>query len=105
VISKALDNIQDFEEDILHRKFKDFVEELDNYTDILAEADETELLDTFKVQVTNIHSGSSSRIVKISQERLQEVSKRQEKLTKAMTDDKNINNLILTRLLVQELKK
>lgn len=27
VISKGLDSIQDFEEDILHRKFKDFVEE------------------------------------------------------------------------------
>src|SRR5690606_16814680 len=64
VISKALDSIQDFEEDALHRKFKDFVEELDNYTDILAEAEESELTDTFKVQVTNIQSGSSSRIVK-----------------------------------------
>lgn len=105
VISKALDNIQDFEEDILHRKFKDFVEELDNYTDILAEAEETDLTDTFKVQVTNVHSGSSSRIVKISQEKLKEVDKKREKLTKALTDDKNMNIFILTRLLEQELKK
>jgi len=105
VISKALDNIQDFEEDILHRKFKDFVEELDNYTDILSETEEADLTDTFKVQVTNVHSGSSSRIVKITQEKLKEVDKKQEKLTKALTDDKNMNIFILTRLLEQELKK
>lgn len=105
VISKALDSIQDFEEDTLHRKFKDFVEELDNYTDILAETGEDEFTNTFKVQVTNVHSGSSSRIVKISQEKLKEVNKKQEKLTKALTDDKNMNIFILTRLLEQELKK
>lgn len=105
VISKALDNIQDFEEDALHRKFKDFVEELDNYTDIIAETEESEVANTFKVQVTNVHSGSQSRIVKISQEKLKEVDKKQEKLTKALTDDKNLNIFILTRLLEEQMKK
>ncbi|WP_367330718.1 hypothetical protein [Sphingobacterium multivorum] len=103
--SKSLDNIQDFEEDILYRKLKEAVEELDNYTDIIKNSSDDDLLDTFKVQLTNIQSGSQSRIVKINQQKLKDVSKRQEKLTKELTDDKNLNIFILARLLEEELKK
>lgn len=105
VISKALDTIQDFEEVTLHDRFKDFIEELDNYTDIIAEADDSEVANTFKVQLTSIHSGAQSRIVKISQEKLKEVDQKQEKLAKALTGDKNLNIFILTRLLEEQLKK
>ncbi|MFD2969958.1 hypothetical protein [Sphingobacterium bambusae] len=104
VIGKSLDNVQDFEEDILHRKFKDFVEDLDNFTDILAATDATDIDHTFKVQVTNVQSGSNSRIVKVNQEKLKEAAKKQEKLMKALTDDKNLNIFILTRLLDEQLK-
>jgi stress response protein YsnF len=100
-----LDNIQDFEEDTLYRKLKEAVEELDNYTDIIKNSSDDELLETFKVQLTNIQSGSQSRIVKINQQNLKDVSKRQEKLTKELTDDKNLNIFILARLLEEELKK
>jgi hypothetical protein len=103
--SKSLDNIQDFEEDTLYRKLKEAVEELDNYTDIIKNSSDDELLETFKVQLTNIQSGSQSRIVKINQQNLKDVSKRQEKLTKELTDDKNLNIFILARLLEEELKK
>lgn len=103
--SKSLDNIQDFEEDTLYRKLKEAVEELDNYTDIIKSSSDDDLLETFKVQLTNIQSGSQSRIVKINQQKLKDVSKRQEKLTKELTDDKNLNIFILARLLEEELKK
>lgn len=105
VLGKSLENIQDFEEENLYIKFKEFVEELVNYSDIIAESKDDDVELTFKVQVTNLKSGSQSRVVKVSPNTLADVSQKQEKLAKLMTDDKNLNIFILSRMLEEQMKK
>lgn len=105
VLGKSLEDIQDFEEETLHIKFKEYVEELDNYCDIMENSEDGELEQTFKVEVTHIHSGSQSRIVKIHSQNLKDVSQKQEKIGELLTDDRNLNIFILTRMLEEQFKK
>jgi hypothetical protein len=105
LLGKSLELIQDFEEDTLHRKLKDSIEELDNYTDILANTTDDDAMHTFKVQVTHLRSGTQSRIVKINQQNLKSVAQKQELLKKELSEDKNLNIFILTQLLEEQLKK
>lgn len=105
LLGKSLELIQDFEEDTLHRKLKDCIEELDNYSDILVNSTDDDAMHTFKVQVTHLRSGTHSRIVKINQQNLNLVIQKQELLKKELSEDKNLNIFILTQLLEEQLKK
>jgi hypothetical protein len=105
LLGKSLEQIQDHEEEVLHRKFKDWVEELDNYTDIVKEVNETDLNHAFKIQLTNIGTGTQSRVVKVNKSKFDQVVKKQELMAASLTDDKNLNIFILTRMLEEQLKK
>lgn len=102
VLGKSLEQIQDNEEEILYIRFSDWVHELDNYVEIEKETKGENITDAMRVEVTDLNGGIQSRVVKIPKSKLKEGDSFEKSISDLLTDDKNLNIFILTKMLKEQ---
>ncbi len=104
VLGKSIEQIQDDEEEILYTKFADWVHELDNYTDIEQATRGTDIEEALRVEVTNLQGGKQMKVVKVPKGKAKQISAVEKKVGNSLTDDKNLNIFILSKMLNELLK-
>lgn len=104
VVGKSLEQIQDSEEQVLYTKFKEWVHELDNYIDIEKETKGKNITDAIRIEMTDIGGGVQSRVVKVPKSKLSEGRSLEKNIVDSLTDDKNLNIFILTKMLKEQFK-
>ncbi len=104
VLGKSIEQIQDDEEAILYTKFADWVHELDNYTDITQITQGTDIEEALRVEVTNLQGGKQMKVVKLPKGKAKQISAVEKKVGNSLTDDKNLNIFILSKMLNELLK-
>lgn len=104
VLGKSMEQIQDEEEPILYSKFEEWVRELDNYTDITQATQGTGIEEALRVEVTNLQGGKQMKVVKVPKGKGKQISAVEKKVGNALTDDKNLNIFILSKMLNELLK-
>jgi len=102
VLGKSLEQIQDNEEEVLYTRFSDWVHELDNYVDIEKEVKGESITDAIRVEVTDLSGGIQSRVVKIPKSKLKEGNNLEKSIADSLTNDKNLNIFILTKMLKEQ---
>ncbi|SEL41332.1 hypothetical protein [Parapedobacter koreensis] len=104
VLGKSIEQIQDDEEPLLYVRFSDWVHELDNYTDIAQATQGTGIEEALRVEVTNLQSGKQMKIVKVPEGKTKQINSVEKLIGSALTDDKNLNIFILSKMLNELLK-
>ena len=104
VLSKSIEQIQDDEEAVLYERFADWVHELDNYTDITQATEGAEIEEALRVEVTNLQGGKQMKVVKLPKGKTKQINTVEKKIGTALTDDKNLNIFILSKMLNELLK-
>ena len=99
LIGKSLENIKDDDELVLHENFKSMVQELDGLTELSAiEIDENKE-QVYNIQFTTFGSVSMKTIVRVPKVQSEQLDDYVLTLEKKLTNDPEINKLILTTLL------
>lgn len=105
VIGKQLEEINDADELTLFFKFRTWVHELDNYVDIQKQVVEDELQQAVRVEITTLDNGVLKQVMKMPKSKEKEIKKIEDRMNKELTDDKNLNIFILTRMLNDLIKE
>jgi len=99
LIGKSLENLRDDEELLLYENFKSMVQELDGLTELSAiEIDETKE-QVYNIQFTTFGSVAMKSIVRVPKVKADQLDDYVLQLEKKLTNDPEINKLILTTLL------
>lgn len=104
VLGKSIEQIQDDEEAVLYERFADWVHELDNYTDITQATAGADMGEALRVEVTNLKGGKQMKVVKVPRNKTKQVNVVEKKVGNALSDDKNLNIFILSKMLNELLK-
>lgn len=99
IIGKQLEEINDEEEVVLFVKFKEWIHELDNFTEMEKKVTSEFMQDALQVEITSLNKGVNKQILNIPKSKQKEVDKRKTELSKYLTDDKKLNIFILAKLL------
>lgn len=104
IIGKQLEDINDEEEIVLFIKFKEWIHELENLTEIESKIASEYIHDALKVEITSLARGLNKRTLSIPKSKQKEVDKVKSELSKCLTGDKEMNIFILARLLNDQMK-
>lgn len=101
-INKPLSSITDEDELLLFDRIKDVIYELDNLSEISISTESQVEEEVIKLEITSLMKGLNKSLLRISNNQLKEVERKQKEIKKLLGKDKKINITILTKLL-QEL--
>lgn len=104
VLGKSIELIQDNEEELLYRKFGEWLHELDNYADIVKETKGERSDEAVKIELTSLKGNPISKVVKVPKSKVKNLTDVEKKIGEGLTEDKNLNIFILTKLLQEQLK-
>ncbi|TKT93338.1 ATP-binding protein [Dyadobacter frigoris] len=104
ILGKQLDEINDEDELILFRRFKDWIHELDNYVDLQDKPSSENLQNSLKIEITSLESGTLKQTLTFPKSKEKEVASIEKKIVKFLTTDKNLNVFILTKILNEQLR-
>lgn len=97
-IGKTLERITDREEPILHDKFVEYVEQMDNLTE-LSSIQAEEIEDSFvSIALTSLDSGTNKKIVRLPKEKQSKIKEQKEKIRELLGNEKDVNIAAMTQL-------
>jgi hypothetical protein len=103
LLGKPLDQIKDFEEELLKDRFALMIRELDNLLELnQSGAEEGEQV--FKLDITT-HEGLKSQQVRIAKNKQKEVDEVADRVTQLLSKHKGITLAVLSKLIEKEFKK
>ncbi|RZK60452.1 MAG: hypothetical protein EOO91_01415 [Pedobacter sp.] len=105
IVNKQLEEISDADELTLFFKFRTWVHELDNYADLQKQVTEDQLQQSVRVEITTLDSGVIKQVMTVPKSKEKEIRKVEDRMNKELTDDKNLNIFILTRMLNDLIKE
>ncbi len=98
-IGKQLEEFNDQEELVLYSKFKNWIHELDNFSDMQKVGTEDNLQQSLRVEITTLEKGVLKQVLTVPKSKEKEIANVQKRMSKELTEDKNLNIFILTRML------
>ncbi|MDN3586100.1 hypothetical protein QWY86_05440 [Pedobacter aquatilis] len=104
VTGSQLEEFTDQQELLLFNKFKEWVHELDNFTDMQPGGEDTSLQDSVRVEITTLEKGVLKQVLRVPKSKEKEIEKVQKRMHKELTEDKNLNIFILTKMLNELIK-
>jgi hypothetical protein len=104
VIGKQLEDINDQDELVLFNKFKTWVHELDNYSELQKGVVEDNLQNSVRVEITTLDSGVIKQVLTVPKSKEKEIAGIEKRMSRELTNDKNLNIFILTRMLNELIK-
>lgn len=103
IIGKQLEDINDEEEVVLFVKFKEWIHELENFTEIENKVASEYLHDAVKIEITSLKEGLNKQVLSIPKSKQKEVEKKKTEFTKYLTNDREMNIFILAKLLKDQM--
>jgi len=104
IIGKQLEEINDQDELVLFNKFKTWVHELDNYSELQKGVLEDNLQNSIRVEITTLDSGVIKQVLTVPKSKEKEIAGIEKRMNRELTGDKNLNIFILTRMLNELIK-
>jgi len=99
IIGKPLENLNDEDEVMLYENFKSMIQDLDSLTELSAiQIDETKE-QVFNIQFLTFGSEPQKSIVRVAHQQAEQVESHVARINNELSDDKELNKLILTKLL------
>ena len=103
LIGKNLENISDDEEEIIAEKSENIFREFDNLTDFAnLEVNEAKE-DAIRFEITPLNDTPIKTIIRVSKQKLKESASLEADIRKKLTKDKSINQLVLLKLIREQL--
>lgn len=99
LIDKSLENLRDEDESVLYESFKAMIYDLDSLTELSAIDIDDSKEQVFNLQFVTFGSLPQKNIIRVSKEQSVKLDQYVNKLGLSLTDDQNLNKLILTTLL------
>jgi hypothetical protein len=103
IIGKRLDTFNDVDETVLYDRIKTAFSELDNLSEISVEDIDDSKEEVLKLTISSFVEGVD-KIVRLPKKKSDAAFKTEEELKKLLTNDKELNIIILTHLLKEQLK-
>lgn len=102
ILNKSLETISDHEEDILYDKLRDFFNGLDNLCDMsLVNGNGEEEIIQFNI--SSFNDTFAKNIIRYPKTREKEVNKLKNKISKSLSEDKNVNKAALIKILREQI--
>ncbi|MEM9299104.1 MAG: hypothetical protein AAGA64_12045 [Bacteroidota bacterium] len=105
IIGKSLDSITDADENILYERFRARIYELDNLCEIEAKDVDQSKEEVLKLEITTFLDGVTNDFIRLPKKQTKKVKQLESEIKPKLSDDKQVNIAMLTRLLQEELKK
>lgn len=103
IIGKQLEDINDEEEVVLFVKFKEWIHELENFTEIESKVASEYVHDAVKIEITSLKEGVNKQVLSIPKSKQKEVEKKKSEFSQYLTNDREMNIFILAKLLKDQM--
>ncbi|MBL1408697.1 hypothetical protein [Sphingobacterium faecale] len=103
ILGKQLEDINEEEEVVLFVKFKEWIHELENFTDIENKVESEYIHDAVKIEITSLKEGLNKQVLSIPRSKQKEVEKKKAEFTRYLTNDRELNIFILAKLLKDQM--
>ncbi|WP_324755577.1 NACHT domain-containing protein [Sphingobacterium thalpophilum] len=103
IIGKQLEEINDEEEVVLFVKFKEWVHELENFTEIESKVASEYVHDAVKIEITSLKEGLNKKVLSIPKSKQKEVERKKSEFSQYLTNDREMNIFILAKLLKDQI--
>ncbi|MDM1296533.1 hypothetical protein HX021_19785 [Sphingobacterium sp. N143] len=103
IIGKQLEDINDEEEVVLFVKFKEWIHELENFTEIENKVTNEYVHDAVKIEITSLKEGLNKQVLSIPKSKQKEVERKKAEFIQYLTNDREMNIFILAKLLKDQM--
>ena len=103
LIGKNLESISDEDEEVIHEKFANIIQEFDSLTEFANLGIDKQNEEAYKVQINSVNEGTQGAIIRLSKNQLIKAREIEKKLGSKLSSDKKVNQIALLNLLKKEI--